>query len=101
MIVSPITLIIGPLVPCSVGREDAEYITFEERGGGHVIERIRGKRLVVWGTALLWNRPPVLSVSWHPGPDENTDKHWTRILGRSMATRASISHMMDGNDWAT
>ena len=62
-----------------------------------MIERIRGKRLVVWGTALLWNRPPVLSVSWHPGPDENTaqtlDTYFRSVDGD---TRIDLAH--DGRE---
>jgi uncharacterized protein YndB with AHSA1/START domain len=52
------------------GRVTVEALTFEERAGGRIVERMSDGREGTWGTVLVWEPPSRLVLAWKPNTNE-------------------------------
>ena len=53
------------------GRSKTESLTFEEREGGRIVERMSDGTEGTWGTVLVWKPPSRVVLAWKP----NTNEH--------------------------
>jgi len=82
-----------PLRSHSVGQEQADTVTMEERVGGRIVERIRDGREAVWGTVTAWDPPRRVAFTWHPGREPATAQDVeVRFTPVGSATRVELVH---------
>jgi uncharacterized protein YndB with AHSA1/START domain len=53
------------------GRVQTETLTFQEREGGRIVERMSDGTEGTWGTVLVWEPPSRVVLAWKP----NTNEH--------------------------
>lgn len=82
-----------PLKTHSCGGDDAQTVMFEERIGGHIIEKIKGGKESVWGTVTQWDPPRSVAFTWHPARDPATAQNVeVRFHPDGAGTRLELIH---------
>jgi len=75
------------------GRVSVDSLTFEERMGGRIVERMSDGTEGTWGTVLVWEPPSRFVVAWKPNTNEHPPTELEiRFTARGAGTLVELEH---------